>query len=57
MKRKQLVVDKIEDIDNHLISLYQAMQLPGVTKERLERYVEQSRHKLQEILNFVKLED
>jgi len=57
MKRKQIVIDKIEDMDNYLISLYQAMQVPGVTKENLERYVNQIRHTLQEMLNFVKLED
>lgn len=57
MKRKQVVLDKIEDIDNHLISLFQAMQVPGITKDKLERYVDQARYKLQEILNFVKLED
>lgn len=57
MKRKQVVIDKIEDMDNHLISLYQGLQVPGVKKELIERYVEQVRYKLQEILNFVKLED
>jgi tetrahydromethanopterin S-methyltransferase subunit F len=57
MKRKQVVIDKIEDMDNHLVSMYQAMQMPGVKKENIERYVEQVRYKLQEILNFVKLED
>ena len=57
MKRKQIVLDKIEDIDNHLISLYQALQVPVVKKENIERYVEQIRYKLSEMQNYVKLED
>jgi hypothetical protein len=57
MKRKQIVLDKIEDIDNHLISLFQALQVPGVKKENIERYVEQVRYKLSEMQNYVKLED
>jgi hypothetical protein len=57
MKRKQIVIDKIEDIDNHLISLYQALQVPGVKKETIENYAEHIRYKLSEILNYVKLED
>jgi len=57
MKRKQIVIDKIEDIDNHLISLYQALQVPGVKKESIEKYAGQIRYKLQEVLNYIKLED
>jgi hypothetical protein len=57
MKRKQIVLDKIEDIDNHLISLFQALQVPGIKKETIERYAEQVRLKLSEMQNYVKLED
>ena len=57
MKRKQIALDKVEDIDNHLVSLYQALQVPNVKKEMIERYVEQVRQKLAEIQNFIRLED
>jgi hypothetical protein len=49
MKRKQIVLDRLEDIDNVLISLYQALQQPkdiNVVRERLK-----------DVDNLVRLED
>lgn len=57
MKRKQIVLDKIEDIDNTIISLYQALQIPTITKDKAEYYVSVIREKLKEIDNLIRLED
>lgn len=57
MKRKQVVIDKLEDMDNHLISLAQAFNTPTLTKEKAEQYVTMVREKLKEIQNMVNLED
>lgn len=57
MRRKDTILEKLEEMDNHLISAYQAMQTPNVTKEVLERYLEQVKYKLGEITSFIKLED
>lgn len=57
MKRKQVVLDKLDSLDNSLIAIWQALQVPGVTKEVLERYLRQIRHTSNEITDFIKLED
>jgi len=57
MKRKQIVLDKIEDVDNTLIALYQALQIPTITKDKAEYYVAAIREKLKEMDNLVRLED
>lgn len=57
MKRKQVIIDRIEDMDNHLVSLHRALQMPGITFEKAEQYLILVREKLKEVENMVKLED
>lgn len=57
MKRKQLVLEKIEDMDNLMVSTWQALQVPNVSKEAIQNYLQRVRTQLHEIQNFVKLED
>jgi len=57
MKRKQVILDHIEDMDNHLIACERALTIPNVTKESIEKYIFMVREKLREVENFVKLED
>lgn len=57
MKRKDIILEKLEEIDNHMISANQAMQTPTVTREVIERYLQQIKNKLYEITSYIKLED
>jgi hypothetical protein len=57
MKRKQIVLDRLEDIDNVLVSLYQALQQPKVTKDQAEYYINVVRERLKDVDNLVRLED
>lgn len=57
MKRKQVVLDRIEEMDNHLLSMQRMLQIPQTTRETVERYIEMTREKLKEVENYVKLED
>ena len=57
MKRKQIVLDRLEDVDNTIISLYQALQIPTLTKEQAEYYVTAIRERLKDINDLIRLED
>lgn len=57
MKQKQRVLDKLDEMDNHLVSTWQAIQIAGVTKETIERYLTQVRAKLIEVTETIKLEN
>lgn len=57
MKRKQVILDHIENMDNHLLACERALQVPGITKEKIEQYILMVRERLREVENFVKLED
>jgi predicted DNA-binding protein YlxM (UPF0122 family) len=57
MKRKQVVLDHIEDMDNHLLAMERALTIPTVTREAIENYIRMTRERLKEVENFVKLED
>ena len=57
MKRKQVVLDHIENMDNHLLAMERALSIPNITKDAIEKYIVLTREKLKEVENFVKLED
>lgn len=57
MKRKQLVIDRLEDIDNHMVALQRSFEVPTMTKDKAVGYIEMIREKMREIQNFVNLED
>lgn len=57
MKRKQVILDHIEDMDNHLLAMERALTIPTVTREIMENYIRMTRERLKEVENFVKLED
>jgi hypothetical protein len=57
MKRKQLIIDHIEDMDNHLLAAERALTIPTVTKESIANYINMVREKLKVVENYVKLED
>lgn len=57
MKRKQVILDHIENMDNHLLAMERALALPNVTRDAIENYIRMTREKLKEVENFVKLED
>ena len=57
MKRKQLIIDHIEDMDNHLLAAERAQTIPTVTKESIANYINMVREKLKVVENYVKLED
>lgn len=57
MKRKLVVLDKLEEIENHMNSVYQAMHTKDVTVETMERYLYQVKKKLFELTEMIKLED
>jgi hypothetical protein len=57
MKRKQQVLEAVEAIDNSLISLYQALQVPGVSKEKVEEYLGHVRNGVKHIEHLVRLEN
>lgn len=57
MKRKQVILDHIENMDNHLLAMERALSIPNVTRESIEKYIIMTREKLKEVENFVKLED
>ena len=57
MKRKQLIIDHIEDMDNHWLAAERALTIPTVTKESIANYINMVREKLKVVENYVKLED
>lgn len=57
MKRKQVILDHIENMDNHLLAMERALTIPTITRDTIENYIRMTREKLKEVENFVKLED